>query len=121
MQALRRVLAPVRQPRLYKYCSPANPFAFGFAGIQVDYRRCQDCGFIFTDFFDDWTTDEFAAYVYNADYPRIDSEYAEIRPGNRAVVHHIQAHAIGADSPSAKLVGGISGCRCDQPQGDRAN
>jgi mono/diheme cytochrome c family protein len=46
---------------------------------------------------------------------------AEIRPGNRAVVHHIQAHAIGADSPSAKLVGGISGCRCDQPQGDRAN
>jgi 2-polyprenyl-6-hydroxyphenyl methylase/3-demethylubiquinone-9 3-methyltransferase len=70
----------------YKYCSPTNPFAFGFAGIQVDYRRCQDCGFIFTDFFDDWTTDEFAAYVYNADYPRIDSEYADIRPGNVAAM-----------------------------------
>ncbi len=70
----------------YKYCSPANPFAFGFAGIHVDYRRCQDCGFIFTSFFDDWTTDEFAAYVYNADYPRIDSEYADIRPANIAAM-----------------------------------
>src|SRR5215469_12401355 len=68
----------------YKYCSPTNPFAFGFAGITADYRRCQDCGFIFTDFFDDWTPAEFATYVYNADYPRIDSEYADIRPGNVA-------------------------------------
>src|SRR6516162_1332595 len=70
----------------FKYCSPTNPFAFGFAGIHVDYRRCQDCGFIFTGFFDDWTSDEFAAYVYNADYPRIDSEYADIRPGNVAAM-----------------------------------
>ena len=70
----------------YKYCSPTNPFAFGFAGIQVDYRRCRDCGFLFTGFFDDWTPEEFAAYVYNADYPRIDSEYAEIRPGNVAAM-----------------------------------
>ncbi len=67
----------------YKYCSPTDCFAFGFAGIHVDYRRCQDCGFIFTSFFDDWTPQEFAAYVYNADYPRIDSEYADIRPEQR--------------------------------------
>ena len=70
----------------YKYCSPVNPFAFGFAGVHVDYRRCQDCGFLFTDFFDDWTQDEFAAYVYNTDYPRIDSEYADIRPSNIAAM-----------------------------------
>ncbi len=70
----------------YKYCSPTNPFAFGFAGIQVAYRRCQDCGFIFTGFFDEWTPDEFSAYVYNADYARIDSEYADIRPGNVAAM-----------------------------------
>jgi SAM-dependent methyltransferase len=70
----------------YKYCSPTNPFAFGFAGIHVDYHRCQDCGFIFTTFFDDWTPEEFATYVYNADYPRIDSEYADIRPGNVAAL-----------------------------------
>ena len=41
---------------------------------------------MFTDFFDDWTPAEFAAYVYNADYPRIDSEYADIRPGNVAAM-----------------------------------
>jgi 2-polyprenyl-6-hydroxyphenyl methylase/3-demethylubiquinone-9 3-methyltransferase len=70
----------------YKYCSPTNPFAFGFAGIHVDYRRCQDCGFMFTGFFDDWTPEEFSAYVYNEDYPRIDSEYADIRPANVAAM-----------------------------------
>lgn len=68
----------------HKYCSPTNPFAFGFAGIHVEYRRCKDCGFIFTDFFDDWTPEEFATYVYNPDYARIDSEYADIRPSNVA-------------------------------------
>jgi 2-polyprenyl-6-hydroxyphenyl methylase/3-demethylubiquinone-9 3-methyltransferase len=70
----------------YKYCSPTNPFAFGFAGIHVQYRRCGDCGFLFTDFFDDWSPEEFAAHVYNSDYPRIDSEYADIRPASIAAV-----------------------------------
>lgn len=68
----------------FKYCSPTSPFAFGFAGIHVAYRRCKDCGFIFTDFFDDWTPQEFATYVYNTEYARIDSEYADIRPNNVA-------------------------------------
>jgi 2-polyprenyl-6-hydroxyphenyl methylase/3-demethylubiquinone-9 3-methyltransferase len=70
----------------YKYCSPTNPFAYGFSGIHAEYLRCQDCGFLFTGFFDGWTPDEFAAYVYNADYPRIDSEYADIRPANVAAM-----------------------------------
>ncbi len=70
----------------FKYCSPSDPFAFGFAGIHADYRRCRDCGFIFTDFFDAWTPQEFATYVYNADYARIDSEYVDIRPANTAAI-----------------------------------
>ncbi len=78
--------APFDSLDFYKYCSAKNPFAFGFAGIHVDYRRCRDCGFIFTDFFDDWTAGEFAARVYNADYALIDSEYADIRPGNVAAM-----------------------------------
>ena len=77
----------------FKCCSPGNPFAFGIAGIHADYRRCRDCGFIFTDFFDDWTPAELATYVYNADYARIDPEYAEIRPANVAatVASHLGA------------------------------
>jgi SAM-dependent methyltransferase len=70
----------------YKYCSPTDCFAFGFSGIHVEYRRCRDCGFIFTSFFDDWTPRDFSAYVYNEDYPRVDSEYADIRPGNVAAL-----------------------------------
>jgi len=70
----------------FKFCSPTDPFAFGFSGIPVEYRRCRDCGFIFTDFFDDWSSEEFATYVYNSDYPRVDSEYADIRPGNVATL-----------------------------------
>jgi hypothetical protein len=66
----------------YKYCSPTDCFAFGFSGVYVDYLCCQDCGFIFTSFFDDWTSKDFAAYIYNEDYPRIDPEYADIRPGH---------------------------------------
>ena len=68
----------------FKYCSPTDPFAFGFAGIQVEYRRCKDCGFIFTDFFDGWTPQEFTTYAYNADYTQIDSEHADIRPSKLA-------------------------------------
>ena len=83
----------------YKYCSPTNPFTFGFAGIHVDYRRCRDCGFIFTGFFDDWIPDEFSAYVYNADYPRIDPEYADIRPTNVATML-AEPSAPGATSTS---------------------
>jgi hypothetical protein len=30
---------------------------------------------------------------------------AEIRPGNRSVVHHVQAHAISPDSPNARNLG----------------
>jgi hypothetical protein len=32
----------------YRYCSPTDCFAFGFAGIHVEYRRSQNRGFIFT-------------------------------------------------------------------------
>ena len=34
--------------------------------------------------FDSWTHDDFAQHVYNADYPRHDPEYLEIRPQQHA-------------------------------------
>jgi len=62
-----------------KTCS-TNYYPFGFSGIQVAYYQCQTCGFVFSNFFDDWTTEEFSQFVYNADYRLVDGEYAEIRP-----------------------------------------
>lgn len=59
-------------------------YPFGFAGISVPYYRCQNCLFIFTDFFDDWTTADFAGYVYNSEYILVDGEYAVARPERMA-------------------------------------
>jgi len=41
----------------------------------VQYYRCTKCAFIFTKFLDDWTPDEVARFIYNADYVKVDPEY----------------------------------------------
>src|SRR5580692_3883882 len=55
-------------------------YAFGPSGIQVHWFRCDGCGFLFTLFFDDWTAEDLARFVYNADYAKIDPDYAGPRP-----------------------------------------
>jgi SAM-dependent methyltransferase len=57
---------------------------FGFAGIQVPYHRCGNCGFLFTRFFDRWTPEDFGAFIYNADYGKADPEYTGDRPRRMA-------------------------------------
>ncbi len=64
-----------------KYCSTEEFYKFGKANVAVSYYRCLDCGLIFTDFFDAWTSDDFGRFVYNSDYPKVDEEYRDIRPG----------------------------------------
>jgi hypothetical protein len=68
-------------------------YMFGPAGIPVIHYRCGDCGFLFTPFFDDWATDDFRRFVYNADYAAVDPEYAETRP--ERVAERIAAIASG--------------------------
>jgi hypothetical protein len=63
-----------------KCCSEQNPYMFGRSGVAVAYHRCPRCDFVFTEFFDDWTTVEFAQFVYNDDYIKVDGEYAGARP-----------------------------------------
>jgi hypothetical protein len=58
----------------------AGFYAFGPAGVPVDYHRCDECGFLFTPFFDDWSEDDFRRFIYNDDYVLVDPEYAAIRP-----------------------------------------
>ncbi len=38
-----------------------------------------DCDFLFTDFTDDWTFADFARFVYNDDYIKVDGDYAGAR------------------------------------------
>lgn len=63
-----------------KCCSKEDIYLFGFSGIRVDYYQCKICGAIFTDYFDAWTTADFARHVYNDDYIQVDREYESIRP-----------------------------------------
>jgi 2-polyprenyl-6-hydroxyphenyl methylase/3-demethylubiquinone-9 3-methyltransferase len=68
-----------------KICSDTEPYFYGASGIPVHYFQCYSCGFIFTNFFDDWTNDEFSAFVYNDDYIKVDGEYISVRPERTAI------------------------------------
>lgn len=56
----------------------------GLAAVPVIYRRCTHCRFIFTDFFDEFTGDQWRAHVYNADYAKVDPDYQGVRPRGNA-------------------------------------
>jgi hypothetical protein len=58
----------------------AGFYHFGPAGVPVSYHRCEECGFLFTPFCDDWSAEDFRRFIYNDDYRLVDPEYQSIRP-----------------------------------------
>jgi hypothetical protein len=62
-------------------------------GIPVQFRRCVDCGFLFTECYDDWTDQDFKQFIYNDDYIRLDPDYRDVRPRLKAqmICHQFQA------------------------------
>lgn len=53
----------------------------GLSGIPVVYHRCEECGFIYTNFFDDFPPEWWGKYIYNQEYFSIvDPDYASARP-----------------------------------------
>lgn len=101
------VLRPARpEPTPCKVCAAPSPL-FGvtdfnrsceevrdrflpLTGAPVYYRRCSNCGLIFTDAFDDWDQAAFEAHVYNDRYLEVDPDYMESRPVNFAEMLHRQ-------------------------------
>ena len=67
-----------------KFCSQSNFYLFGTSGIFVEYVRCTRCCFVFTVFFDSWSTHDFSRFIYNDDYIHVDGEYALARPSRDA-------------------------------------
>ncbi|HEX4330246.1 MAG TPA: class I SAM-dependent methyltransferase [Burkholderiales bacterium] len=53
-------------------------------GQLIRYHLCTACGFIFTPAFDQWTAEDFQQRIYNADYVRVDPEFASVRPLRQA-------------------------------------
>lgn len=64
----------------HKNCEEARGVQLPLSGNPVYYRRCTNCKFLFTDSFDDWTTEQFKAHIYNDDYRLFDPDYADSRP-----------------------------------------
>lgn len=67
------------------------------SGIPIYYRRCETCGFLFTDAFDDWGFGDFKTHIYNDDYHIFDPDYRITRPSGNAdwVANLWAAHKAG--------------------------
>jgi 2-polyprenyl-6-hydroxyphenyl methylase/3-demethylubiquinone-9 3-methyltransferase len=54
------------------------------SGIAVYYRRCEACGLVYSEAFDDWAAADFETHIYNAGYGEVDGDYEAIRPARNA-------------------------------------
>lgn len=68
----------------HKSCEEARGRRLALSGCPVYYRRCQQCGFTFTETFDGWSREDFQRRIYNAEYILVDPDYAESRPSGNA-------------------------------------
>lgn len=67
-----------------KSCQDITGKVLPKSGEAVTYYRCPSCGFLFTTFLDSLTEEEIARRIYNADYIKVDPEFAERRPAGTA-------------------------------------
>jgi 2-polyprenyl-6-hydroxyphenyl methylase/3-demethylubiquinone-9 3-methyltransferase len=80
----------------HKSCNVGGPDPLPLSGIPVYYHRCRGCGFLFTVATDDWTPDDFARHIYNAEYLSVDPDYPERRPdANARMLAQLLGHAPG--------------------------
>ena len=67
-----------------KHCNLQLPPVASGSGALVEYFRCADCNFVFTNFLDTWSAEELKKKIYNEDYVKYDPLYPRIRPQNNA-------------------------------------
>ncbi len=73
------IATPFDMIDLLKQCeAPLYPAAPSL--VPVVYHRCENCGFIFTTYFDEFDCEMWRKYIYNADYIKVDPEYLDVRP-----------------------------------------
>jgi SAM-dependent methyltransferase len=82
-------------------CEIARGTHLPLVGIPVYYRRCDACGFVFSDCFDDWTDADFQRHIYNDDYVTIDPDYTETRPAAGAA---LVAQLFGASKAALRVI-----------------
>ena len=79
------------------------------SGVPIYYRRCLNCGLLFTDAFDDWPDEAFLRHIYNSAYTLVDPDTELARPtSNAELVSRVFA---GAEQALDVLdYGGGNGC-----------
>lgn len=63
-----------------KSCEEVRGKVLPPSGIAVAYRRCDTCGLVYTEAFDDWPAVDFETHIYNAGYAEVDPDYEAARP-----------------------------------------
>jgi SAM-dependent methyltransferase len=64
----------------HKSCEEVRGIRFTLSGVPIYYYRCSDCKFVFTEAFDNWSTEQFKANIYNEQYKLVDPDYETVRP-----------------------------------------
>ena len=85
----------------HKSCEEGRGRKLTLSGIPVYYRRCGQCGFVFTQAFDTWTRAEFLRHIYNPDYRFVDPDYLETRPNHNAAM---VAETFGGSRDSIRIL-----------------
>ena len=63
-----------------KSCREAENVFLPLLGVPVYYHRCDNCGLIFSNAFDQWSAADFQNYIYNAAYAEVDPEHTDVHP-----------------------------------------
>lgn len=61
-------------------CEERTGLVLPLSGEPIYYRRCSNCGLIFTDAFDAWTVRDWRSRIYNDAYGMVDPDYDSARP-----------------------------------------
>ncbi len=67
-----------------KNCEERRGMRLPLVGVPIYYRRCGQCGFLFTEAFDAWRAADFAQHIYNSDYSVVDPDYLGARSAANA-------------------------------------
>lgn len=59
-------------------------YIYPLSGVAIYYHQCDSCGLIYTNAFDNWSTDDYAKHIYNDEYVKFDPAYPKIRPQENA-------------------------------------
>jgi|GEM_PF-676870 tetratricopeptide (TPR) repeat protein/SAM-dependent methyltransferase len=71
-----------------KTCLDEKRKVFPDRGMSAEYFRCETCGFLFTNFIDDWSFERVRKEIYNEEYLLADPDVSERRPAANAELIH---------------------------------